>query len=354
MRCFSISNNKTVRILLIKKLQELIMSTFTHKSLFAALLTALTLNSSVLFAAGNGTGGPANAQTNTCPVVNPEIRPGDEEVIALLFLREEEKLAHDVYQTFAAQWQSNIFANIALSEQKHMQQIACLLDAYALPDPMQAEMGRFTNPDLQAWYDDLIARGSASLVAALQVGALIEETDVADLRQAIDASQISDVQSVYGSLLRASQNHLQSFVSTLEQQGQSYAPQNPELVNALVTPPAVFNLDDLSLHIPVLRLMRSGQLLGATDTYRAELRMRGDNNSMELHDLQHIPQVQEMDGMPPLAFDLDTLQIEIPGLRLMSGGQLLAAEETYRARLRMEVDGRTFQVEEVQRGRAPN
>ncbi|MEZ4737513.1 MAG: DUF2202 domain-containing protein [Caldilineaceae bacterium] len=45
---------------------------------------------------------------------------------ALLYMREEEKLAHDVYVTLAEQWQLPIFSNIANSETTHTEAIGAV------------------------------------------------------------------------------------------------------------------------------------------------------------------------------------------------------------------------------------
>ncbi len=58
------------------------------------------------------------------------------------------------------------------------------------------------------------------------MGALIEEVDIADLLEELAAVEHSDIQRVYGQLLRGSENHLRAFVSTLEwQTGETYEPQ---------------------------------------------------------------------------------------------------------------------------------
>jgi hypothetical protein len=58
-----------------------------------------------------------------------------EEKNDLLFMREEEKLARDVYLTLHDIWGTPVFANIATSEQQHMDAILKLLNTYKLPDP---------------------------------------------------------------------------------------------------------------------------------------------------------------------------------------------------------------------------
>ncbi|WP_448811855.1 DUF2202 domain-containing protein [Agromyces bauzanensis] len=156
---------------------------------------------------------PAEATPTADTLATPEhdaATPYDT-TTALLFLIEEEKLAHDVYVTLGDQWGSNIFTNIADSETTHQELVAPLLDARGIADPRSTEVGVFTDPDLQALYDDLMARGSTSLAEAIQVGIVIEEKDITDLSAAIAAEDEADVVSVLERLLAGSENHLRSF-----------------------------------------------------------------------------------------------------------------------------------------------
>ncbi len=137
----------------------------------------------------------------------------------LKYLREEEKVARDVYLYLYDVWGSAIFNNISGSEQRHMDSIKALLDKYGVADPAEGKsQGEFTNPELQALYDALVDQGSLSLVEALNVGILIEETDIADLEAALAASKRRDIRNVYNNLLQGSLNHLGAFESSLAQQ----------------------------------------------------------------------------------------------------------------------------------------
>ena len=174
---------------------------------------------------GNGTGGNGAGEGTNLPPATP----GDlsaEESAALLYMREEEKLAHDVYVTFYEQWDFRVFSNISRSEQTHTDAVKTLLDRYGLADPASSEIGVFTDPDLQALYTNLVARGSQSLAEAIQVGAAIEEIDILDLQERLAQTDNADIQQVFNNLLNGSYNHLRAFVSTLETQtGETYQPQ---------------------------------------------------------------------------------------------------------------------------------
>ena len=106
-----------------------------------------------------------------------------EEQAGLIWMREEEKLAGDVYATLYDKWSTPVFTNIAAAEQTHTDAVKALLDRYAIADPSAGKAaGTFTNPDIQALYTTLISQGSTSRVAALAVGAVIEDLDIADLQ----------------------------------------------------------------------------------------------------------------------------------------------------------------------------
>ncbi len=141
------------------------------------------------------------------------------EAEGLSFMREEEKLARDVYLMLYEQWGIRIFQNIAKAEETHMSAVAGLLERYGIPDPAaDTAVGVFTNPELQALYDQLMEEGSQSLADALRVGALVEEVDIIDLEDYIDQTDNDDMLLVYQNLLKGSYNHLRAFTSTLEKQ----------------------------------------------------------------------------------------------------------------------------------------
>jgi hypothetical protein len=141
------------------------------------------------------------------------------EADGLTYMREEEKLARDVYQALGAQWELSIFTNIAASEQRHMDSVLGLLDRYGLSDPAaDSAPGEFTNDDLQALYDRLVEQGSRSLADAIEVGIAIEQVDIADLEDYAAASDNSAILRVYDNLTRGSHSHLRAFTTTLEAQ----------------------------------------------------------------------------------------------------------------------------------------
>ncbi len=172
---------------------------------------------------GNGNGGQNGTGTYVLDIPASDLSA--DEAAALLFMREEEKLARDVYNTLAATWGIRSFSNIASSEQMHMDEIKVLLDRYALTDPALAP-GQFTDPTLQALYTQLVAQGRLSISDALKVGAAIEEIDIRDLQTRMAQTDNADIKQVYTNLMNGSYNHLKAFTrNLLTQTGETYQPQ---------------------------------------------------------------------------------------------------------------------------------
>lgn len=149
-----------------------------------------------------------------------------EEEAGLVFMREEEKLARDVYLKLAETWNLPIFSNIARSEQRHMEAVKVILEKYNLYDPVSADTtGVFFNPDLQALYYQLIEKGQESLASALWVGATIEDLDIYDLKHHLSGTDNTDIKVLYQNLIKGSRNHLRSFSSLISRSGAQYTAQ---------------------------------------------------------------------------------------------------------------------------------
>ncbi len=141
-------------------------------------------------------------------------------------MREEEKLARDVYLTLYDKWGLRTFTNIAGAESTHMDAMGILLERYNLEDPIKSDtIGVFTNPEMQNLYDTLVAQGSESFNAALNVGATIEDLDIYDLERLIADTDNDDLKIVYQNLLKGSRNHMRAFDMQLSRNGVDYQAQ---------------------------------------------------------------------------------------------------------------------------------
>lgn len=148
-----------------------------------------------------------------------------EEKERILFIREEEKLAYDVYQAMFDIYGVKIFQNIPNSELSHMEAILVIINKYQLVDPMDNNpRGVFANADLQNLYNSLVSQGNRNILSAYQVGAKIEELDIFDLNKSIAVTNNQDIKLVYDFLNKGSRNHLRSFFKNLTNAGGTYTP----------------------------------------------------------------------------------------------------------------------------------
>lgn len=148
----------------------------------------------------------------------------DNEKADLIYMREEEKLARDVYLYSLDLYGMQIFSNISKSEQRHMDLMLDLLTQYNIPDPASEKQGVFTNADLQVLYNDLTAKSQLSLLDALLVGASIEDLDIRDLDNCLAKTEKTAVVSTYEKLSCASGNHIRAFSRQIINKGGMYMP----------------------------------------------------------------------------------------------------------------------------------
>ncbi len=173
--------------------------------------------------AGRGQG---NCQTALADLPREDLNDFEKE--SLLLMREEEKLARDVYQALGQKYSLRVFNKIPRAEQRHMDQLGFLLERYGLEDPIAGmEPGQFSHAELQRLHDQLVAQGNESEVAALKVGATIEDLDISDLNSALASGKIDnqDITRVYENLAKGSRNHMRAFAGRLAAAGETYQAQ---------------------------------------------------------------------------------------------------------------------------------
>lgn len=195
------------------------------RSMAILFLVSLVVLPPALARSGSRSGGPDCATAVLIADLPLQTVDADERS-ALLYMREEEKLARDVYRAMDDLWGLRIFRNIANAEQTHMDTVLALLEKYGIPDPVgDTTLGAFTNPNLQALHDSLVALGSNSLNEALIVGATIEDLDIRDLEVDLARTDNEDVATAFQNLQKGSRNHMRSFIALLEGNGLNYEPQ---------------------------------------------------------------------------------------------------------------------------------
>lgn len=166
---------------------------------------------------------PFVSMASAARCVPGELSDGERD--SLVFMRQEEKLARDVYTYLFGVYKTPIFRNIARSEQRHMDAIKVLLDRYNIPDPVEGMgQGEFQDPSFAELYRSFVEEGDKSLIDALNVGVQIEEDDIDQIQTALGVVDNKDITNVYLNLLKASGKHLKAFTNVLSKHGVSVGP----------------------------------------------------------------------------------------------------------------------------------
>lgn len=174
--------------------------------LCTALVTLFGLSSSV----------PAEAAAKLTAVEGAHLR----------FIREEEKLARDIYNVLGKKWDLRIFDKIAESEQRHTDAVRLVIEKYGIIDPAKATLPAvFADKKLQELYAVLLSKGETSSLEALKVGALTEEKDIFDINEAVKETSKPDLLELYAYLKDGSSTHLRGFMAQIWAAGGDYAPQ---------------------------------------------------------------------------------------------------------------------------------
>jgi len=181
------------------------------------LALTLSLASTLLFGCTDDNKETIDSLVSLTPLTTQEIED-------LQFLREEEKLARDVYTHAYNLYGVNIFNNIASSEQRHTDSVLELMNRYEVEDTATATLGDFTDLELSQLYTTLIARVETSEAEAYAVGAMIEDLDIYDLDLKATHTQNTELQNLYANLKCGSENHMRSFTKKLTALNQTYTP----------------------------------------------------------------------------------------------------------------------------------
>jgi hypothetical protein len=150
--------------------------------------------------------------------------PDAAELAILAKMKDEEKLAHDVYVALYAKWNQTIFSRISVAESRHLDAVVLLLQNYGAGNTTIGAPGIFDNQDYAALYSTLVAKGSTSLADAYNVGAMIEEMDIKDLMDGSQQVKNENILMVFENLTRGSRNHLRAFNLQLSSLGLTYQP----------------------------------------------------------------------------------------------------------------------------------
>jgi hypothetical protein len=164
---------------------------------------------------GQGPGystGPGENTPSLLPVPDATLLTAAEES-DILFMREEEQLAHDLYIRWGVMYAIPVFTNIAASETTHINEVQLLIDRYGLQGNRigNASAG-YHNATIQSLYNTLALQGDASQTGALEASLAVEERDIADLDHGLGETNRSDIIQVWSNLRKGSENHKSAFL----------------------------------------------------------------------------------------------------------------------------------------------
>ena len=202
-----------------------------------SVFVCTTLPGLSLAAGGQSAGGKGGGDSTT---LQDSTELDFNEATHLAFMREEEKLARDVYTKLGMLYpDSVVFGNIDDSEQRHTDAVKGALEQHGLEDPSTNDnLGMFTGEAYGEYftekYEYLVNKASSSELDALYVGAFIEELDMMDINRCpqeivqqdngVDDESACglvytdepDIINLYESLLNGSESHLRGYVRAIE------------------------------------------------------------------------------------------------------------------------------------------
>lgn len=158
-----------------------------------------------------------------------------DEIEFVYAVREDEKVARDLYTAFFEKYSLKTFSNISRSEANHMRAVEILLEYYEIDFPAAGEYGVFEDSARQAIYDSLLAKGNTAL-EGFRVMAQLEEENIVSYRNVLSDITNPNIKIVIENLGKASENHFKAAIRQITALGGTYAPKlmNQEEYKAMI------------------------------------------------------------------------------------------------------------------------
>jgi len=189
---------------------------------------------------GGGNGGQQqNLDNSLATLTTPSdtsVSLNEEQKYALAFMWHEEKLAYDIYHELNLIHPTKQFENIQNSETTHMQAVEVMIKNYDInvtnledytinysaDELANMPIGEYAVKPIKELYDTLYAKGKSSQRDALEVGCMVEVTDINDLNEYITiAGDKADLVERFEFLRDGSYNHYWAFNKGLQNIGVS-------------------------------------------------------------------------------------------------------------------------------------
>ena len=161
---------------------------------------------------------------NVCSVFVATSDLTADEIEFLYAIREDEKLAKDITESFLIKYPTSIvFSNIAKAEATHIAAIENVLAYYEIDFPALGEAGVFANEARQNQYNELIVKDT-SLVAAYKTSSYLEEQSIAAYAAVTPNITNENIKIIVSNLKRGSSNHFKAYIRQLTILGETYLP----------------------------------------------------------------------------------------------------------------------------------
>jgi len=146
-----------------------------------------------------------------------------DEIEFIFAVREDEKVARDMYFSFFGKFGLKPFENIGKAEDNHIKATEKLFDYYEIDYPALSENGKFEDAFRQKLYDSLLLKGTPEL-EAFKVMALLEETNIVEYDEVLKTIVNPNIKIVIENLSKASANHFKVAIRQITALGGTYAP----------------------------------------------------------------------------------------------------------------------------------
>lgn len=164
-------------------------------------------------------------RASVAPVLTVTDSLSADEIEFQFALREDEKMARDLYTVFAAKYSTAPqIDRIAAAENSHIACVEAVLDYYEISYPaMTAAAGLFEDAKRQAIYNEL-ADKSGTLLEVYATMAAVEEESVSAYKSVQSEITNENIALVITNMIKASSNHLKAAVCQIIAGGGTYTP----------------------------------------------------------------------------------------------------------------------------------
>lgn len=145
----------------------------------------------------------------------------------VLYLIEQEKLAHDLYSVLDTIWVTEIFNRLSGDERNHMEKLNAVAVDFMMVVPNHFNEylpGQYINENLRHLYHDLLLDANLSLEDAYRTCANLEERKILDLRAALKQPNFELETLTYKALLIGAEDNFKLFLRALLEMNAGYQP----------------------------------------------------------------------------------------------------------------------------------